>query len=185
MKTHEDMRNLFFIIKGVYTKGVEPKFVNTKGEDTYIGGYDPYSDDTKEWYMLLDNKTYSVVSCGEDFNTVLKGVYKTIKHFNGSLKKYLKHFNGTPHTQSKIMVEIYNRVYEEYGDYYEDLITQMEDLAYEEMKEDKVIHKSRKLLSKHKKEVEMKHTPEKHTKEVPTLKKVKPKVNLGVKKLNM
>lgn len=187
MKTHEDMRNLFFIIKGGYVKGVEPKFTNTKGDEIYIGGYDPYSEDTEEWYMLVDNQTYSVMSCGEDFNTVLQGVYNTIRHFKGSLKKYLKHTAEYSHTQSKSAVEIYKRVGDEYGDYYEDLITKMEDLAYDSLREEKTLHKSRMLVSKHKKDmvVEMKHTPEKHTEETLTLKKVKPKVKMGVKKLNM
>lgn len=185
MKTHEDMRDLFFIIKGGYVKGVEPKFTNTKGDEIYIGGYDPYSEDTKEWYMLVDNQTYSVMSCGEDLNTVLQSVYNTIRHFKGSLKKYLKHTTEYSHTQSKSAMELYKRVEDEYGDYYKDLITTMEDSAYDSLREEKTYNKSRKLVSKHKKDmvVEIEKTPVTHTEETLTLKKVKPKVHLGVKKI--
>ena len=57
MLRHEgdSMRGLFFIVKGQYQKGVEPSFINSvTGDVSHVGGYNPYSDDTTNWYMCLD-----------------------------------------------------------------------------------------------------------------------------------
>lgn len=213
----DSMRGLFFIVKGQYARGVEPSFMNTaKNEVSHIGGYNPYSKETHNWYMLLDCKTFHCIACGSDFNKVVKGVYTVIKRYKGDAKKYFKHISDTtsddyyethylgrtPLTPeqrankaegkcprvSPVTRCVYERVYEEYGDYYSDEIEEMEDLAYSELKEEKPIHKTKKLMAKtktHKKLV--KTTPKEETvTEVTTpMKKVKPKVKLGVKKLSL
>lgn len=216
MSNNDTMRGLFFIVKGQYRKGVEPSYVNKETNDLgYIGGYDPYSKETPNWYMLLDCKTFHCIACGGDFKKVLRGVYNTIVKHKGSAKKYFKHvcsvtsedyyevhyLGRTPlnHDQrvqkaegrcprvSPAMRCLYERIYEEYGDFYSDEIKEMEDLAYSDLVEEKPYNKARKLVSKSKNtknNVEI-VKKEEVVVETPTLKKVKPKVKLGVKKLSM
>ena len=53
----EDMRGLFFIVKGQYRKGEGKKIVNdVSGDYMWLGGYDPTLKDTPStrWYMCLD-----------------------------------------------------------------------------------------------------------------------------------
>ena len=184
----EDMRGLFFIVKGQYARGVEPSFVSVTGNVNHIGGYDPHSEDTQEWYMLLDSKTFNCMMCGNDFNKVLKGVYNIIKKHKGSAERYFKLLkkanDGKGFSQSPTMRCLYEHIYEEYGDYYSDEIKEMEDLAYSELVEEKPFNKSKKLVSKHKKTMEVLEKGEVRI-DTSTLKKVKPKVKLGVKKLTM
>lgn len=164
--THEgdSMRDLFFIIKGQYRKGLEPSFMNkVSGEVSHIGGYDPYSKDTENWYMLVDKITFQCMSCGSDLEKVVKGVYTAIVKRKGSAKKYFKHVSDTTsddyyethylgrtplnHDQrqkkaegrcprvSPIMRELYSAIYHEYGDFYRDLIEEQEDRAYHDLEE--------------------------------------------------
>ena len=79
---------------------------------------------------------------------------------------------------------LHEHIYDEYGDFYSDEIREMEDLAYRELVEEKPFNKSKKLVSKHKKEVELTRKSEVKV-DTTTPKKVKPKVRLGIKKLNM
>lgn len=215
---NEDMRGLFFIIKGQYRKGVEPSFLNkVSNETSYIGGYDPHSDTTEEWYMCFDSKTFQCTACGGDLKKVAHSVYTMIKKYK-DLKHYLRHVSLvtsddtyeveylghrplTPEQRSKkaegrcprtspIMRCLYENIYSEYGDYFNDLVEEMEDLAYSELKEDKPIRKTQKLVSKHKKSLVKMDTPAPVKKEVDTtpkklVKKNKPKVKLGIKKLQM
>ena len=184
----EDMRGLFFIVKGQYARGVEPSFVSVTGNVNHIGGYNPYSKDTQEWYMLLDSKTFNCMVCGSNFSKVLKGVYNIIKKHKGSAERYFKLLkkanDGKGFSQSPAMRCLYEHIYDEYGDYYSDEIKEMEDLAYSELVEEKPFNKSKKLVSKHKKTMEVLEKGEVRI-DTSTLKKVKPKVKLGVKKLTM
>lgn len=179
--THEgdSMRGLFFIIKGQHSKA-EPSFMNREtGEVNYIGGYDPYSKDTVEWYMVMDKITFHCFSCGSDLNKVLKAVHTIIYKYKGSAKKYFKHISDissddyyethylgrTPlnHDQrvkkaegrcprvSPAMREMYKSIYSEYGDFYKEQIEEMEDLAYSDLEEWK---KANNPLNKTKKRME-------------------------------
>lgn len=216
--THDgdSMRGLFFVVKGKYRKGLEPSFVNrVSGDVNHIGGYDPYSKDTENWYMLMDKITFQCLACGSDLEKVVKGVYTAIMKRKGSAKKYFKHVSDTTsddyyevhylgrtplnHDQrqkkaegrcprvSPIMRELYSAVYNEYGDFFKDLIEEQEDLAYENLKEERPINKTRKLVSKNKvKNTDMEKTTTSQVIETPAPKKlVKPKTKLGVKKLSM
>ena len=217
--THDgdSMKDLFFIVKGQYRKGVEPSFVNkVSGDVSHIGGYDPSSATTENWYMLMDKITFQCYSCGSDFNKVLKAVRTLIIKHKGSAKKYFKYVSDTTsddyyethylghtplnHDQrvkkaegrcprtSPIMQELYKAVYEEYGDYYKDQISEMEDLAYSDLeewkKENRPINKTKKRLANTKVQKPVMETP-KQSEVDTTSKKVKPKVKLGVKKLVM
>lgn len=211
------MRGLFFIVKGQYAKGVEPSFNNrVTNEKGYLGGYDPYSADTREWYMLLDCKTFHCVACGSDLKRVLRGVYTTILKHKGVAKKYFKHVSSitsddyyevhylgksplTPESRAKkaegrcprvspAMRELYKHLYDTYGDFFRDEVEEMEDLAYSELAEERPINKTRKLMSKSKTPKGVVDVVKKEDMEIETpttLKKVKPKVKIGVKKLSM
>lgn len=212
----EDMRGLFFVIKGQHNNKKEPSYTNkVTGDKHYIGGYDPNDKETQEWYMLLDKKTFHCVACGTDLNKVLRGVYTQIKKYKGVAKKYFKYVSEitsddyyevtylghrplTPEQRVKkaegkcprvspIMRDMYEHIYEEYGDFFDDLIRPMEDLAYSEMVEEKPFNKTRKLVSKNKtKDKVVMETPTDEVIETPaTPKKVKPKVKMGIKKLSM
>lgn len=212
----DNMRGLFFIVKGQYRKGVAPSYVNKATNETgWIGGYDPYSDTTEEWYMLMDCKTFHCLACGSDFNRVLKGVYTAIVKHKGVAKKYFKHVCGItsedyyethylgrrPLTHeervkkaegkcprvSPAMRELYQNIYDEYGDFFRDEIERMEDLAYSELEEEKPHKKAKKLVSKTKPKgakVEM-TTPKQEVIKTTPSKLVKPKVKTGFKKLSM
>ena len=160
---NDTMRGLFFIIKGQYRRGAEPHFRNeVSGDNTYIGGYNPFDPGTGEWYMLMDNRTYHCIACGSDLRKVLGGVYNAIMKHKGVAKNYFKrvsettsddyyevHYLGQPplnHEQRVAKAEgrcprvspamrcLYEKVYEEFGDYYMDEVVEMEDKAYNDLK---------------------------------------------------
>lgn len=175
----ESMRGLFFIIKGQYKP-------DKRGDNTR--GYDPFNTETPEWYMLLDNRTFTCVSCGGDLNTVLKGVYKTIKRHKGVAERYFNQVSMSCSKSSPSTKDIYKEVFEEFGDFYEVEVKEMEDLAFEELKQDKPIFKSRKLVGKHKEHLgEIETTPAKEEKVlvINTIPLVKHKKVMGIKKLVM
>ena len=64
----EDMRGLFFIVKGQYRKDNDP-------DGVCISGYDPNSPNTEEWYQVKDHITFHTFACGSDLNKVAHGVY--------------------------------------------------------------------------------------------------------------
>lgn len=157
-----DMKNLFFIVKGKYKKGVIPSFYNyASGDTNYIGGYNPDDPDTEEWYMLMDNKTFFCLACGNDLDKILKVIYNTIKRYNGIARKYFKHLSDItsddyyevhyldhkpldPEDRAKkaegkiprvnmSMRCLYNAIYKQYGNYYSEEIEEMEELAYSEI----------------------------------------------------
>ena len=136
------MKGLFFIIKGQYNRDL-------KHPDNHLLGYDPYSPNTTEWYMALDRNTFKCVCCSGDLEKVLQGVYKTIKRHRGDISRYYRAVSQSCSVVSEKMKEIYSQVYNEYGDYYEDEIKEIEDLAYGDLREESPLFKSQKLMAKH------------------------------------
>ena len=213
----EDMKDLFFIVKGQYRKGVEPSFINiVTGDMSYVGGYNPESDTTENWYMCLDKVTFHCVGCGSDLKKVAHGVYTQIVKNKGQAKKYFKYVSDTTsddyyethylgrtpldHDQRVKKAEgrcprtsppmrcLYEAIYNRYGHYYNDLVEEMEDLAFSDLEEvlrnSKPINRTRKIMKKtprvQKVDMETPKTPQMNT----SLKKVN-KVKLGVRKLSM
>lgn len=154
-----DMKDLFFIVKGKYAPKVMPSFTNkVTGEEQFIGGYDPENENTEEWYMLLDRKTYFCIACGSSLENVLKAVYRTIVHFK-TARNYFKHvckvtsedyyevnyLHKPPLTQeqrtkkaegrcprvSPAMKEIYAQIDISYGWFFEDMIDERVGNAYD------------------------------------------------------
>lgn len=181
----DSMRGLFFIMKGQYRKGVEPHYIKEDGTPTHIGGYDPNRKDCHEWYMLIDTKTFRCMSASTDYNKVLGAVYRIIKRHKGDLKSYLKAIPSLGDTakSTKVMNE---EVFKHFGDFFREDIEEMEDLAYSELREEKPLNKSKKLLSKVRKNTEMRvETPKKVVLEEQPKRLVKHKVKIGVKKIPM
>ena len=219
----DDLRNVFFVVKGQYKKGVRPSFVNSVSKEVnYIGGYDPYNKDTSEWYMVLDSKTYHCLACGCDLEKVLKSVYDTVIQYKGVAKKYFKqvcsitsddyyetHYLGrppfTPEQISKkavgrcprvspVMKDLYDHIFEEYGDFFRDKVEEMVEKAYKDLKDTHPLSKAKNRVLKAKEKTQTNKTTENTKKviapqgevrvETPklTLKKV-PKVKSKLKKL--
>lgn len=128
----EDLRGVFFIVKGQYKRNSGRSFTNEVTKNTnYLGGYDPCGDDTKEWYMVLDNITFNCVWCGGDFNRAVQSIGNTIKKYKTKVR-YLKTIEGSDERSlvSKPMRCLYEEVFNTYGDFYSEYIEEQEDLAY-------------------------------------------------------
>ena len=131
-KQEEDLRGVFFIVKGQYKRNCGQSFVNSAtGDVNYLGGYDPSSEETSEWYMVLDNITFNCVCCGSDFNRAVRSIGNAIKRYK-TKARYLKELKRRDprNNVSKPMRCLYEAIYNTYGDFYSDYIEEQEDLAY-------------------------------------------------------
>ena len=131
-KQEEDLRGVFFIVKGQYRRNCGQSFVNSAtGDVNHIGGYDPSGDETVEWYMVLDNITFNCVCSGSDLDRAIKAVCNVIKRYR-TKARYLKDLKGRDprNNVSKPMRCLYEEIYNTYGDFYSDYIEEQEDLAY-------------------------------------------------------
>lgn len=177
MNTIDTMRGLFFIIKGGYVKGLLPTYVNDISGDTcFLGGFDPCGDDTREWYTVMDRKSFNYIYCGGDLEKALAAIRNTIVKHKGVAKNYFRevsrltsddyyevHYLGhTPLTAemrtrkcegrcprtSPIMRCLYQNVDMVYGDYYSDQIEEVEEEAYTDLVRNKPVNKSKKILQR-------------------------------------
>lgn len=140
------MRGLFVIVKGQYSK-TAPAVECRDGESRFIGGYDPANKDTTEWYQLMDRVTFETISCGSSLKQMTNRLTKTIVLFNNDMDAYLSHFNNTYEddagkvsrrvTVSPITRMMMEKVMDLYGDYYDDLIEEAEELAIKELANNK------------------------------------------------
>ena len=164
----EDMRGLFYIVRGQYKR-------DNDEDGICVSGYDPENKDNMEWYRLIDRNTFQCLACGTDYKKVLRGVYTLIKTYKTAERfyrfisdttsddyyevHYLGHAPLTPDQRqhkaigrqprtSPAMRRLEEKVFAYYGDYYEDDIVEMEDLAYTELKENTPFKRSRKILGK-------------------------------------
>lgn len=131
-KQEEDLRGVFFIVKGQYKRNCGKSFINNyTGDVNHLGGYDPTSEDTVEWYMVLDRVDYHCVYCGSSFEKAKNSIYNTIKNYR-TLNRYKKRLGEKDKSQrvSKPMRCLYMELYNTYGDFYSDCIEEQEDLAY-------------------------------------------------------
>ena len=170
----EDLRGLFFIVKGQYNKK-EPSVMCSDNELRYIGGYDPYDSDTETWYRVLDNTVFHCSYAGSDLAKALKAIktlilkHKDKKNYFKHISKYTSedyyevHYLGhSPLTPEQLqrkaegrcprvsssMKLLTNEVYKEYGDFFSDEIEEMENEAYAEMKSQTPFAKTQRLLKK-------------------------------------
>lgn len=202
--TNDTMRGLFFIIKGRYHRNLPPAYVNKVTGDTgYLGGYDPYSEDTEEWYQVLDRKCYHSIYCGNDYEKAVASVRRMIVRYKGVAKNYFRevskltsddyyevHYLGhkeLTHEQrtkkcegrcprtSPIMMDLYRNIDSMWGDVYAEQVVEQEDLAYNDLVEERPVNRSRKIVQKAKKSLGLTsvETPKKEVR--PALKKVEKK----------
>lgn len=194
---NDSMRGLFFIVKGKHTWKKAPTYTNkVSGEVGHIGGYDPYDDDTEEWYNVMDRKCYHTIYSGGDKDRAVDAIRKCIVRHKGVAKSYFRevskytsddyyevHYLGhaelTPDKRAKkcegrcprtspIMQDMYRNIDSMWGDYYQDLIEQAEDTAYNELVDERPVNKSRKIVQKAKKSLGLQTPQETHK---PVLKK--------------
>lgn len=183
----ESLRGLFYIVKGHYVKNKAPRFWNEVSEtDNYIGGYDPDREDTEEWYMVLDSETFrchGAVSTLLGAGNIIRHIilkHKTKEHYFTTLEQYE---NTVSPTHRRLHQEVYNT----YGDYFSQYVKDVEDSAYNEVRNNTPVMKARnkKKRSLSKVVVEMVEvTPSKNTIEVSTLSDTstpKPKRGKGLK----
>jgi hypothetical protein len=191
----EDMRGLFYIVRGQYRRNKGIKFFNDISQDyQHIGGYDPEDTTNEEWYMLVDSETFSTLACGSDLNRVVKCAGLYIRKYK-TRDKYLKMIKSLeyPPLPSPVMRRLQEEVYKHYGDYYEDLIDEEVGNTYEEVRDEMV----NPLFKKAKKRL-VKKTPQSEVitpsvtlvqevvkEETPLTHMVRPKKKLGIKKLSM
>lgn len=203
----EDMRGLFYVVKGSYKKDNDP-------DGICVSGYDPTNLNTREWYQVKDCYTHTTLCCGQDLDTVLESISKQIIKWN-SLKKYLKHICTSMRidyrercTNAGVLLcaeDIYNRcknmrceesgeskmvniekkVYLLFGDHFKNLVTLQEDKAYKVLGDSTPKNKLKSAEKKSKFKPVIKQdstpttitTPPKHS----TLKKVTPKLKPSTK----
>lgn len=194
---NDSMRGLFFIVKGKHAWKKAPTYTNkVSGEVGHIGGYDPYDDDTEEWYNVMDRKCYHTIYSGGDKDRAVDAIRKCIIRHKGVAKSYsrevskytsddyyevhyLGHAELTPDKRAKkcegrcprtspIMQDMYRNIDSMWGDYYQDLIEQAEDTAYNELVDERPVNKSRKIVQKAKKSLGLQTPQETHK---PVLKK--------------
>lgn len=201
--TNDTMRGLFFIIKGRHNRNLSPSYVNkVTGETGNLGGYDPYSDTTEEWYQVLDRKSYHSIYCGNDYERAVTAVRRMIVRYKGVAKNYFRevsrltsddyyevHYLGhrelTPEQRAKkqegrcprtspIMMDMYRNIDMLWGDVFAKEVEEQEDLAYNDLIEERPVNKSRKIVQRAKKSLGLTPVKEETPKEVsrPTLKKV-------------
>lgn len=205
----ESLRGLFYIVRGQYRK--KAPVVYPEGEEKYIGGYDPEDTSNPEWYRVLDNVTYHCICCGSDLDKCLESIKRMIVHCKTrknyfryvckitSEDYYEQHYLGhaplkpeqrakkaegrcprvSPH--QKLMEKA---VFDVYGDYYRDMIEEVEDSAYKTIAEDRPFSKG---MKRHKKITiatphgEEKETPKKTLKK--TEKTTEPSSGMKLKKI--
>lgn len=129
---NDDLRGMFFIVKGHYEKGVAPSVISkVTGGEVFLGGYDPSGEDTAEWYMALDKVTYHCICCSGDFEMIKRGIVNAIKRYK-TKENYLMQLKmrGEYEDVSKPMRFVYDMVYAYYGNYYSEVVANLEEEAY-------------------------------------------------------
>lgn len=192
----EDLRGLFYIVKGNYKDRGE-KVECEDGVARYIGGYDPNDEDTEEWYRVLDTETYFCSYAGGDYEKALSVIYNQIVKFK-SRKKYFQwvsevssedyyfiHYKGaSPFSRDQHMKRCEGRVprvskagkalekevYMRWGHIYDGDVLMIEDKAYNKVEEKENINSKKKIKLKNKVKVENLSKPV-----IPTNKKPKKK----------
>lgn len=203
---NDSLRGLFYITRGSYTP------MKKSGDEINIQCYDPKGD-SEEWYRVLDNITHTCIFSGKDYEKALNTIYnyiikyKSRKNFfrelsrNTNVDYYGVHYLGkkplTPEQKEKRSVgktrtsskmrDLEKRIYEAYGKHYIEDIERVEKEAYDFLKNDTPLNKSKKLM-KHNKI--LRKTPDnthiKRQEETPVKKNTLLKVGIikPIKKLN-
>lgn len=142
----EDLRGVFFILKGSYRHHLEPAWVNPVTETTnWCGGFNPSLSTTEEWYMLLDSLTLTCHRASSDLQRVLEGVDYTIKKYKtrAVFEKTMRSLEfGMTSKSTKALDEHLGHLY---GHHFAALVREREDIAYTHLRENTPVAKARKL----------------------------------------
>ncbi len=157
----EDMRGLFVILKGQYRRKCEPSFFNKVSEETnYVGGYDPERPETEEWYMLYDTVTLSCNGCSSDIEKILKGVKNLILKYK-TRERYVTTIMSLDQPRSPVHECLMREVIDTYGDYFTSEIEEVEDEAYEVLRQNTTqLRGKRKLKTRKHVEIEERTRPQ-------------------------
>lgn len=183
---------MFYIIKGKYHRGVGQKFFNKASQsDNWIGGYDPTSPTTEEWYQLKEVRTHLTLAASQHYDRVLEKVkdYINTYHTKEALYKMLDSINyGLD--RSKTSRCLCEQVFNTYGHHFSADVRRMEDEAYMVVRDNAINPMYKKVRSRLKKAntTEVTHTKETPVKDTNTnvgvLKKMKrPKRKVNTIKL--
>lgn len=84
----ESLEGLFTIVMGQYAKrGTK---ADARGEEVWLGGYDPENSDTVEWYRVMDTVVWNTVYCGSSLDAALRAVRDTVRLWRDR-RNYFKH----------------------------------------------------------------------------------------------
>lgn len=138
----ENMRGLFYIVRGRNVNKKEPRVYNKARDDyDYIGGYRPTDADNDEWYQVKDNITFTTHSTTTTLDRAILAIKTLIRRYKDKdrfIREVRKHYT-TPQAQVNTCKEVYDR----WGDYYEDEVKSAENLAYQELREERPLNKAR------------------------------------------
>lgn len=163
-KCKEDMRGMFFILKGQYNakQGME--------------SLDPENENTEEWYEAMDNVVFNTIACGSSLDKCVRAVETCIKK-HGTREEYFRtlsefttedyyqvHYKGqAPFTTEQLhdmmgngmrartspaTKELMKEAYDRYGYEYEELIAEAEDRAYQSTRFSTPLQRTQKIALK-------------------------------------
>ena len=139
----------------------------------------------------ITNIEFNCVACGGDFDTVKRGVYEAITTYKTKERYLLAQKRKQGNKVSAPMRCLYEQVYKEFGDYYEDTVEEQEDLAYNSgvfktpLQRSKDIQKKLKVGKIKVEGREEKRRTPLHKKEVTTLRKKTPLKKTPLKRLTV
>lgn len=140
----EDLRGVFFIVKGQYRRK-EPIML-FKGNEYYIGGYDPEDEETKEWYRVIDREAGICIHAGVSLEKALNAIRREIIR-SKNLRTYLKSMKE--HTRNNTNTLFLDKcIDEEYGYYYRNKIGLVEDEAYAFLRDNTSVKKAKRRFKR-------------------------------------
>lgn len=157
----DDMKGLFFVVKGQYKHHLEPQWRNPVTESVnWCGGYDPSSPSTAEWYMLFDWATLTCHRAGSDLDTVLGGVSASILKYRNkdTFVRTMRSMSfGVSSKSTKALDEHLGQLY---GHHFAALVRAEEEKAYKVLRDQTPANLSRRLVRKREKTIEKVSTQE-------------------------
>lgn len=141
------LNNVFYVVKGQYQKGLAPVcFYEEKGETLYLGGFNPYSENTVEWYGLYDNITHRCYGCG-NLDSIFSALRKVVKLYRNK-EKLIKAYNSGEYRVSKAQKVLHEGIFNEFGDYLREEIEEIVDESFEEIKNDTPFNRAKKRMKR-------------------------------------
>lgn len=147
IKNADSLRGVFFIVKGQYSPDKKPA-IEIDSNQVFVGCYNPESASTKEWYRVIDNRSFRCVYASSS----LEGAFKTIRDFLWQFRtygKYAQAFNDSISGKIPASEIILGKaVYAMYGKYYAENIRAIEEEVYEEISHDSLYRRSMNKVRK-------------------------------------